>query len=65
MRDGDELSFQTILNRYEKYFGGLINPENKNKLSQHFWEIIDSLKLPLLEIKDDGSAQVYFLSNFS
>src|SRR5579872_3968943 len=61
MHDSDELSFKAILNAYEIYFGELIKSGDKNKLSQHFWEIIDSLKLPLIEIKDDGSAQVYFL----
>lgn len=58
---GGELSFQDILNGYEKYFNELVNMDDKNRLSRHFWEIIDSLKCPLIEVKGDGSAQVYFL----
>lgn len=57
----DGLTLQTILNEYTRYFDKLTNPADKEKLSLRFWEIIDSMKTPLIEVSHDGSSQVYFL----
>lgn len=57
----DDLTIQTILNEYSESFRELSDPEDRNKLSVYFWEIIESLKLPFIEVNHDGSFQAYFL----
>ncbi len=56
----EDSNFREILSAYSVCYDELSKDEQE-KLSLHFWEIIKSTKMPLIEVNNDGSAQVYFL----
>ncbi len=54
-------TFREFLEKYSAYFSKPDSDKQKTHLANAFWKLIDTIKMPVVELADDGSYQVHFL----